>query len=146
VVERQRLHRLVALATEPVPTVTHDAALGDIEIRGWPLDDLVLQACAWTVLRGRSQNVYPPGESAEMLVALSPVEAARALYLRWAQSGRPPELLNDEAWFFADDGLIASPASWMPPEYDDYDTWLCDMMQQTGAEQIHRMRRAAGLA
>jgi hypothetical protein len=98
------------------------------------------------VLKGRSQNVYPPGESAEMLVALSPVEGARALYLRWAQSGRPPELLDEEAWLFADDGLIASPGSWMPPEYDDYEMWLCEMHMFSGPDQILRQRRAAGLA
>ena len=139
-----RLQRLVALATEPVPTVTHDAVLGDIEIRGWPLYELLEQACASTVLIGHSQNVYPPGENAEMFVGLTPIEAARALHVRWQQSGRPPELLDEYAWLFADDGLIASPLSWMPPEYDDFDTWLCDNVG--GPEQIHRMRQAAGLA
>jgi hypothetical protein len=140
-----RLHRLVAFATEPVPTVTHDAVLGDIEIRGWPLDDFLAQACAWTVLKGRSQNVYPPvgSEAADMLVALTPVESARALYLKSQQSGRPPELLNEEAWLFADDGLIAGPWAWMPPEYDDPEVWLCD--QRFGAEQIRRQREAVGI-
>lgn len=141
-----RLHRLVAFATEPVATVTHDAVLGNIEIRAWPLDELLEEACAWTVLQGRSQNVYPPvgGETAEMLVALTPVESARALYLRWQQSGRPPELLNERAWLVADDGLIAGPWAWMPPEYTDWGVWLCE--RTFGAEQIRRQREGAGLA
>jgi hypothetical protein len=32
----------------------------------------------------------------------------------------------------------------MPPEYDDFDTWLSDNVG--GAEQIQRQRAAAGLA
>jgi hypothetical protein len=137
---------LVALATEPVPTVTHDAVLGDIEIRGWPLDSLLQEACAWTVLNGHSTNIYPPGDSADMLVALTPIEAARALHVMWQQTGRPPELLKEEAWFFADDGLIASPLRWMAAEYLDFDSWLCDMHLHFGAEQIRRQRQRAGLA
>lgn len=144
--ERLRLQRLVALATEPVSTVTHDAVFGDIEIRGHALDDLLEEACAWVVLRGRSANIYPPGENAEMLVGLTPIEAARALYIRWMQSGIPPELFDEGSWIVADDGLIAGPWAWMPPEYDDFDVWLCDMHMYGGPEQIQRQRAAAGLA
>jgi len=140
--ERQRLHRLVALATEPVPTVTHDAVLGDIEVRGVPLDLPLEQACAWVTLRGHRTNVYPVGETSEMLVGVTPVEAARALFLRWLQSGVPPELLNEEAWFFADDGLIESPVCWKPEGVDD-EVWLCEM--EPLDKQVRRQRAAAGL-
>jgi hypothetical protein len=126
-----------------VASVEHDAALGDVTIRGVPLDDALLQACAWVVLRGRSANVCPVGETNEMLVGLAPIEAARALFVRWQQSGVPPELLNDEAWLFADDGLIASPDCWRP-ENVDADIWLCEM--EPIDQQIRRQRAAAGLA
>ncbi len=142
VASRQRLYRLVALATEPVPTVTHDRVLGDIEIRGVPLDPPLEEACSWVVLRGIRTNVYPIGRT-EMLVGLSPIEAARALHVRWRQSGVPPVMLDDEAWFFADDGLIASPFDWKPVDVDE-EEWLCGM--EPVHEHIRRQRAEAGLA
>lgn len=141
--ERQRLHRLVQLATEPVPTVTHDAALGDIAIRGFWMNEALAQACAYVVLLGRSHNVYLQVYE-DMLVALTPIEAARALHIRWMQSGRPPELLNDRAWLFGDDGLIGDPQCWIPIGYD-VEEWLVTQMEDVPA-QLRRQREAAGLA
>jgi hypothetical protein len=77
-----------------------------------------------------------------MIVALTPVEAARVLHIRWRQSGRPPELPNDEAWLFSDDGLIAY--GWQP-ERIDTERWLCDIVEPLHV-RVQRQRAAAGLA
>jgi hypothetical protein len=136
-----RLHRLVRLADAPVDGVSHDAALGDIAIRGEPLTDCLAEACAYVVLRGRTMNVYLPGEDAEMLVGLSPAEAARALHVRWRQTGVPPEPHNELAWLYGDDGIIAD--GWSPVGVD-----LCEWWEREEPldQRIRRQRQAAGLA
>jgi hypothetical protein len=124
-----------------VATVTHDAAFGDLAIRGAVLDGVLVEACALVVLLGRSANVYPPCGAPYMLVDLSPAEGARALFLRWAQSGQPPEPARPGAWIRVPDGFIATsgfwrpagaPAGWVDPE---------DVRVRVG-----RQRAAAGLA
>src|SRR5580692_5965710 len=87
--DRLRLARLVHQASDPVEAVTHDAAFGDIAIRGAALDGVLVEACAIVVLLGRSANVYPPCGAPHMIVGLSPGEASRAPFLRWSQSGQP---------------------------------------------------------
>lgn len=126
---------LVRLASEPVPSVTHDAALGDLEVRGWPIDEWLVQACAYAVLRGKSMNVYlSVGD--EMIVALTPIEGARALYLLW-QRGRTPELPNEEYWMFFEDGLAMNNGTETPVGLSDGAFFWA---------RIRRQRRAAGLA
>jgi hypothetical protein len=49
-----------------------------------------------------------------MLVGLSPAESARALYLRWSQSGQPPDLARSAAWIRIPEGLVASSCFWRP--------------------------------
>lgn len=112
--ELQRLHRLVRLADAPVQTVTHDAALGDIAIRGAALDGVLVEACAIVVLSGRSANVYPACGAPHMIVGLAPAEAARAMFLRWNQSGQPPNLARSGAWITIEDGIVATPGFWRP--------------------------------
>lgn len=123
--ERQRLARLVQQAVDAHPSVTHDVAFGDIKVRGATLDEAIADACAIIVLSGRSANVYPPCGAPAMLVGLQPAEGARALYVRWQQSGAPPELPRLCAWITTEDGIVATsgfwrpagaPASWVDPE------------------------------
>jgi len=139
--ERQRLHRLVRLADAPVQTVTHDAALGEIAVRSIALDDAIVEACALTVLRGRSANVYLPCGAPQMLVGLSPAESARALFLRWGQSGRPPDLARPSAWITVPDGFIATSGAWRPVGAPA--GW---MDQEDVRVRVQRQRAAAGLA
>ena len=112
--ERQRLARLVQQANDPVSGVTHDAALGDLAVRGFASGGWLLEASAIVVLLGRSANVYPPCGAPRMLVALQPAEGARALFLRWGQSGQPPEIPRPGAWIHLDDGIAATPGFWAP--------------------------------
>lgn len=140
--DRNRLHRLVQLASEPVDTVTHDQALGDIAIRGEFLDYCLAEAAVYVVLAGHAMNVYLPGADARMIVALKPIEAARALYVRWQQSGASPELPHYEGWLFAADGAIADPCCWLP-EYREPGIYF-DL--EPIDEQIRRQRAEAGLA
>lgn len=135
-----RLARLVQQAIEPLESVSHDIALGDIRIRTFPLDGALAEASGLIVLSGRTANIYLPC-GAPMLVGLTPAEAARALFLRWQQSGQPPELPRAGAWIVIADGLVAcsvywrpagAPASWVDPE--DVRT------------RIQRQRVSAGLA
>ena len=139
--ERQRLLRLVGQATEPVPTVTHDAALGDIRIRSIALDGVLVEACALVVLSGRSSNVYPPCAAPRMIVGLSPAESARGLFLRWSQSGKPPELARESAWITAPDGIVATSGSWRPAGASM--GWVDP---EDIRARIQRQRVAAGLA
>ena len=129
-----------------MPGVTHDAVLGDIAIRGEFLNDALVEACAYTVLQGRAQNVYLPGEDSNMLVGLTPIEAARALHVRWMQSGRPPQLPTDGAWIFLPDGPLAVPYGWVPDGINP-DWWLeTEAANESIVDIIHRQRAAAGLA
>lgn len=139
--ERTRLLRLVGQATEPVPTVTHDAALGDIRIRSIALDGVLVEACALVVLSGRSSNVYPPCAAPRMIVGLSPAESARGLFLRWSQSGKPPELARESAWITAPDGIVATSGSWRPAGASM--GWVDP---EDIRARIQRQRVAAGLA
>ena len=140
-VERQRLHRLVALATEPVPTVTHDRVLGDLAIRAVAVDAALVEACALTVLRGRSANIYLPCGAPQMIVGLSPAEGARALYLRWSQSGQPPELPREGAWIRVPDGVVASSSYWRPAGAPE--SWVDP---EDVRVRVQRLRVSAGLA
>ncbi|HEY6357584.1 MAG TPA: hypothetical protein VIX35_05045 [Vicinamibacterales bacterium] len=122
-------------------SVTSDRALGNIAIRAVPLDDVLVEACAIVVLSGRNANVYPPCGAPQMLVGLQPTEGARALYLRWTQSGQPPDLPRLSAWITTEDGIVAMPGSWRPmgastSYVDPEDVRL----------RIMRQRAAAGLA
>ncbi len=135
-----RLHRLVRLADAPVDTVTHDRALGDILVRGEFLTCCLADACGLVVLRGCSSNVYLPREDDNMIVGLRPVEAARALFLQWNQSGTPPELPHLAGWFFVDDGFAADFEAWAPRDADD---WGVDV--ESWVERMQRQRAAAGL-
>jgi hypothetical protein len=121
--------------------VTHDVALGDIRIRGIPLDACLAEACAFAVLRGRSLNVYPP--TGPMLVALTPAEGARALFVKWRQSGLPPEppYRGGTAWFLMDDGVAAAPGCWQPLGASR--DWR--MLEEPFLDRIARQRAAAGL-
>ena len=139
--ERTRLIRLVELAVEPVESITCDSALGDLRIRSIAVDAALVEACAIVVLSGHQANVYPPCGAPQMIVGLSPAEAARALFLRWQQSGQPPELPRVGAWIRIPDGIVASsgfwrpagaPAGWVDPE---------DVRAR-----VQRQRAAAGLA
>ena len=138
--ERQRLGHLVALADAPAAGVTHDVVFGNIRVRGVPLDDCLVEACAFAVLRGRSLNVYPL--LGAMIVGLTPVEGARALYLRWRQSGVPPEppYRGGTRWFTLDDGIVASPGSWKPEGADRQ--WRAP---ESFIDRVARQRAAAGL-
>jgi|HubBroStandDraft_2_1064218.scaffolds.fasta_scaffold01740_6 hypothetical protein len=138
--ERERLARLIGQATEPVPTVTHDAAFGDLAIRGVAVDAALGEACAIVVLSGLRKNVYPPC-GAPMLVGLAPAEGARALYLRWVQSGSPPELPRPGAWVVIPDGVVATPGYWKPLGAPV--GWVDPEDVRT---RIGRQRAAAGLA
>jgi hypothetical protein len=139
--ERLRLARLVQQASDPVGTVTHDAAFGDIMIRGAALDSAIVEACAIVVLLGRSANVYPPCGAARMIVGLSPAESARALYLRWIQSGQPPELSRASAWIAVEDGIVATPGFWRPSGASA--GWVDP---EDVRARVGRQRAAAGLA
>lgn len=112
--ERQRLIRLVHQATEPVASVTHDVAFGNLAVRSIAVDDALAEACAFVVLSGRNMNVYPPCGAPHMIVGLSPAEGARGLFLRWQQSGAPPELPRSGAWIRIPDGIVATPGAWRP--------------------------------
>jgi hypothetical protein len=136
-----RLVRLVELATESVATVTHDAAFGDLAVRGAPVDAVLAEACAIVVLSGRRSNVYPPCDAPHMLVGLAPAEGARALYLRWQQSGQSPELARSGAWIVTEDGIVATPGFWRPA--DAPTGWF---EAEDVRARITRQRRAAGLA
>ena len=140
-VERQRLHRLVALAVDPVESVTSDCALGDIAVRGVAFDAALVEACALTVLRGRRANVYLPCGAPQMIVGLSPAEGARALYLGWSQSGQPPELPREGAWIRVPDGIVASSSYWRPAGAPE--SWVDP---EDVRVRVHRQRAAAGLA
>lgn len=139
--EQSRLQQLVQLADAPVPSVTHDAVLGNIRIRGLFVDDCISEACAFAVLRGRSLNAYLP--DGPMLVGLTPVEGARALHLRWKQSGMPPEPPHrgGSAWITAVDGVIALPGCWKPlgagPQWES--------LEEPILARLQRQRAAAGL-
>jgi hypothetical protein len=139
--ELQRLHRLVRLADAPIPTVTHDQALGDIAIRAAPLDVMLVDGCGLVVLRGRSANVYPPCGAPRMLVGLQPAEGARALYLRWSQSGQPPNLPRPSAWITVEDGFVATPGAWRPAGAP-----MGWMDPEDVRVRVARQRAAAGLA
>ncbi len=82
--------------------------------RGAALDAAIYEACAFVVLLGRSANVYPPCGAPHMIVGLTPIESARALYLRWSQSGQPPDLARPSTWITAPDGIVASSTYWRP--------------------------------
>jgi hypothetical protein len=139
--ERTRLVRLVELAVDPVATVTHDAAFGDIKVRSIHLDGAIVEACAIVVLLGRSTNVYPPCSAPQMLVGLAPAEAARALFLRWSQSGHPPELPREGAWIRVPDGIVASSSYWRPAGAPE--SWVDP---EDVRVRVQRQRVAAGLA
>jgi hypothetical protein len=139
--EHQRLVQLVQQATEPLASVTHDAAFGDLAIRGASLDAALLEACASVVLLGRSANVYPPCAGQQMFVALSPAESARALFLTWTRSGNPPALPRPGAWITIDDGIVATPGFWRPQGAPA--GWIDPEDVRT---RIARQRGAAGLA
>ena len=141
--ELQRLHRLVQLATDPVATVTHDAALGDVAIDGRLVDDgsmcegvsVIADGLAYVVLAGKTMNIYPM--LGAMLCGVRPAEAGRALYIRWMQSGRPPTLPHEEFWITLDDGVAA--ALQVPEElWEECDQWM-DV-------RVRQQREAAGLA
>lgn len=136
---RQRLQQLVGLADGFVATVTHDAVYGNVRVRGHFVDDCLAEACAFAVLRGRSLNIYPPLGNA--LVGLSPIEGGRALYLRWRQSGQPPEppYRGGTGWIFLDDGIATAPNCWKPAGADRQ--W----MEEPCLERIARQRAEAGL-
>ncbi len=138
----ERLHRLVALADTPVDTVSHDQALGDVAIRGEPLDDCLAEAAAHVVLAGRAMNVYLPGAGAPMIVSLRPTEGARALHVWWQQSGVPPTLPHGEGWFFSNDGMIANPACWLL----EYRQLGIVFGLESLDDQLHRQRAEVGLA
>lgn len=134
--EARQLAYLVGLADEPVPAVTHDRALGNIRVRGFFLDQCLAEACAFAVLRGRSINVYLPVGA--MVVGLQPIEGARALHLKWRQSGVPPELPG-RGWLLFDDGVASAPGCWKPEGAGRQ--WS----EEPFLERIQRQRAAAGL-
>jgi len=138
--ERLRLGRLVHQAAESVPTVTHDAAFGDIRIRSIALDGALVEACGLVVLSGESMNVYLPC-GAQMLVGLSPAEGARALFLKWTQSGQPPDVPRAGAWIRIEDGFVATPGFWRPAGAPA--GWVDP---EDIRARIHRQRVNAGLA
>ncbi|MGO9833552.1 MAG: hypothetical protein ACLP1X_04990 [Polyangiaceae bacterium] len=140
-VERQRLHRLVALAVDPVPTVTHDVALGDLALRGEPVGAVLIEACGIVVLLGRSVNVYPPCGAPRTIVGLTPIESARVLHVRWLQLGQPPDLARPSAWITIEDGIIASSGFWRPAGAPA--SWVD---QEDVGVRIQRQRAGAGLA
>jgi hypothetical protein len=89
-------------------------------------------------------NVYPMGD--EMIVALRPIEGARALYLRWQQSGEPPGLPNEDVWLFADDGIVAIPQFWACDGIDPYEWCDDERANESIGDLMQRQREAAGLA
>jgi len=137
--ERQRLQQLVGLADEPVPSVSHDGVYGDVRIRGHFVDDCLAEACAFAVLRGRALNVYP--QTGPMLVALTPIEGGRTLYVRWRQSGIPlePPYRGGTRWIFLEDGVAAAPGAWRPAGAGRQ--WV----EEPCLERIARQRAEAGL-
>jgi hypothetical protein len=139
--KRSRLARLVQQATEPVLSVTHDAAFGNLAIRAVAIDDTLVEACAFTVLFGRGVNVYPPCSAPCMLVGLQPAEAARALYLRLSQSGVMPDPPRAGAWIVLQDGIVATPGFWRP---SGAPAWWVD--PEDVRARVGRLRAAAGLA
>lgn len=139
--EGERLVRLVSPATDPVASVTHDAALGNLAVRGFELDPAITEACAACVLSGRSENVYPPCGAPRMMVGLQPGEAARALYLRWQQSGRAPEPPREGAWIRVGDGIVATPGFWRPSGAGA--GWV---EPEDVRVRVARLRRVEGLA
>jgi hypothetical protein len=76
-----------------------------------------------------------------MLVGLQPAEGARALYLRWSQSGQPPDLARSGAWITVEDGVLATPGYWRPAGASR--GW---MDPEDVRMRIQRQRAAAGLA
>jgi hypothetical protein len=139
--DRLRLAWLVQQATEPVGTVTHDVAFGNLAVRGMAVDAVLAEACAIVVLAGRSANVYLPCGAPYMLVGLSPAEGARALFLRWQQSSQPPELPRSGAWITIEDGIVATPGYWRPLGASP--GWV---EPEDVRVRVARQRRAAGLA
>ena len=137
--ERLRLGQLVGMADSDVAGVTHDGVFGDVRIRGRFVDDCLTEACAFAVLRGRPLNVYPLTGS--MLVALTPIEGGRALYIRWRQSGLPPEppFRGGTGWLLLNDGIAAAPGFWRPVGADR--RWI----EEPCLERIQRQRAEAGL-
>jgi hypothetical protein len=141
-----RLEQLVRLADEPVPGVTSDRALGDVAIRGRLVDDggtceglcIIADALAFIVLAGVTMNVYPP--IGPMLYAVRPIEAARALHVRWARSGQPPSVPHDGWWFRLHDGIAAV----LDPAEED--TWGDPEFEPQIEVRLRRQREAAGLA
>jgi hypothetical protein len=95
--------------------VTHDAALGNLSLRDEAVGPALIEACAIVVLLGRNANVYPPCGTPRMIVSLTPIESARAIHLRWRQSGQSPELARPGAWITIPDGVVATPGYWRPP-------------------------------
>jgi hypothetical protein len=136
-----RLHRMVRMANAPVDGVTHDGVLGDIRVKGHFLNNCVAEACAIVVLFGKTANIYPACDS-EMTVGLRPIEAARALFLRWQQSGVATSFPDEDRWLRADDGLIAVSDCFIPAGQDP-DNWV---EEEPIDERIQRQRLAAGLA
>jgi hypothetical protein len=140
-VEQQRLVRLVGQATEPVGTVSHDAAFGNLAVRAVAVDVAIVEACAFVVLLGRNTNVYPPCGAPGMIVGLSPAEGARVLFLRWQQSGAPPDPPRPGAWIRVPDGIVACPGFWRPAGAPA--GWVDP---EDVRVRIGRQRAAAGLA
>lgn len=136
-----RLIQLVELAIDPLASVTHDVAYGNLAVRSIALDDVLMEACAFVVLLGRSANVYPPCGASRMIVGLSPAEGARALHVRWVQSGQPPELARSGAWITAPDGIIACPGYWRPAGASA--SWVDP---EDVRVRVQRQRASAGLA
>jgi hypothetical protein len=139
--DRLRLARLVQRANEPVQGVVSDVALGNIEVHGAPLDAAITEACALVVLLGRSANIYPPCGAPRMIVGLQPAQGARALFLRWSQSGQMPDIPREGAWITTEDGAVASPTYWRPAGAPA--SWI----EPEGLlERVARQRAAAKLA
>jgi hypothetical protein len=78
-----------------------------------------------------------------MIVNLSPVEGARALHLKWKQSGAAPTLphRNGSAWIVADDGVIAAPGCWKPLGASQQ--WQA--LEEPILTRLQRQRAVAGL-
>ena len=118
-----------------------EQAFGDIRIRSIALDGALVEACAIVVLLGNGANIYPPCGAPHMLVGLSSAEAARALFLRWSQSGQPPELARPAAWIVTPDGIVATPGCWRPAGAPV--GWID---QEDVRARVQRQRVAVGLA
>jgi hypothetical protein len=76
-----------------------------------------------------------------MIVGLSPAEGARALFLRWHQSGQQPDLARPSAWITAADGIVAMPGAWRPA--DASASWIDP---EDVRARVWRLRASAGLA